>query len=107
MKHILRSALGLALAGMLPLSAAAIEYPTQPGTKPGQITISCFRGPFEVVVWDRPNAVFVDDLVRLGYEYPQAYAIAQTVCRDEYALHNEGYMIQRLHQLMAATPPAR
>ncbi|OWU70547.1 hypothetical protein ATO3_19995 [Marinibacterium profundimaris] len=102
-----RGLLGMALASMIPLGAAALDYPTRPGTAPNQITISCFRGLVDAVVWDRPNAVFVDDLVRIGYEYPQAYAIAQTVCRDEYGVNNPGYMTQRLQQLMATTPVTR
>ncbi|MBB97314.1 MAG: hypothetical protein CML68_22270 [Rhodobacteraceae bacterium] len=107
MSHILRAGLGLSMAALIPLSAAALDYPSPLDSNANYITISCFRGPLPVVVWDRPNAVFVDDLVQYGYAYPQAYSIAETVCRDEYAVGNKGYMTQRLYELMNETPPVR
>ncbi len=52
------------------------------------IVVSCFRGPWNDVIWDRPNAVFVDSLVAVGYEFPTAHAIAERVCRDEALVGN-------------------
>lgn len=78
--------------------------PTKPGTNPSAITISCYRGPTSGVVWDRPNAVFVADLVRIGYTYPQAHAIGERVCRDEYGVGNHEYLRTTLLNLMATTP---
>jgi hypothetical protein len=48
----------------------------------GVIYVACFRGPWNEVIWDRPQARFVDSLVNVGYDYPTAHAIAERVCRD-------------------------
>ncbi|WP_428926399.1 hypothetical protein [Marinibacterium sp. SX1] len=105
MTKTFRAALGIGLAALIPLPAAAIDYPTAPNNTPNRITISCFRGFLPDVIWDRPNSVFVDDLVKYGYDYPQAFAIAEAICRDEYGVNNQGYMTQRLQQLIRDTPP--
>ncbi len=86
-------------------SLSAQTLPTKPGSNAGVITISCFRGPSSSVIWDRPNAVFVEDLVRHGYSYPQAHAIGERVCRDEYGVRQPDYMSTSLLQIMAETPP--
>ncbi len=106
MKRLAISAVALALS--LPASAALADrarLPTKPGSNPDVITISCFRGPTANVIWDRPNAVFIEDLVRLGYSYPQAQAIAERVCRDEYGVGQPEYLKATLLDLMARTPP--
>ena len=54
----------------------------------GKITVSCFRGPWQEVIWDRPNAVFVDSLVAIGYTFERAHAIAERICRDEALVGN-------------------
>lgn len=48
-----------------------------------QIVVSCFRGPWKEVIWDRPNAVFIDTLVSVGYDFSTAQAIGERVCRDD------------------------
>ncbi|WP_323765592.1 hypothetical protein [Marinovum sp.] len=58
------------------------------GPTGNRIVVSCFRGPWNEVIWDRPNAVFVDSLVSVGYEYPTAHAIAERVCRDKALVGN-------------------
>lgn len=88
-------------------AAADNTRPTRPGSNPSVITISCFRGPTSTVIWDRPNAVFVEDLVRLGYTYPQAHAIGERVCRDEWGVHQPDYLKGTLYEIMAVTPPSR
>ena len=57
-----------------------------------QIVVSCFRGPWRDVIWDRPNAVFVDSLVEVGYDFPTAHAIAERVCRDDALVGNSDAM---------------
>lgn len=104
----LRAIAGTVLAlSCLAAAGALAEYPTKPGSNPNTITISCYRGPTTDVIWDRPNTVFVDDLVKVGYTYPQAYAIAETVCRDEYGVHQPEYQKTSLREIMAKTPPSR
>jgi len=88
-------------------AAMAQSLPTRPGTSGNGITISCFRGPTSSVIWDRPNAVFVEDLVRYGYTYPQAHAIGERVCRDEWGVNQKDYLRSSLLQIMAATPPGQ
>lgn len=46
------------------------------------ITVSCYRGPWEDVIWDRPNSVFIDSLVTVGYDINTASSIAERICRD-------------------------
>jgi hypothetical protein len=99
---------GAALAiGCVVATQAAAEktLPTRPGSNLSVITISCFRGPTSTVIWDRPNAVFVEDLVRLGYSYPDAHAIGERVCRDEYGVDQPEYLRSTLYDIMARTPP--
>ena len=69
--------------------AVAADAPSKAAeVLPGTITVSCFRGPWEAVIWDRPNAVFIESLVAVGYEYEKAHAIAERVCRDEALVNN-------------------
>ncbi|MEX0285202.1 MAG: hypothetical protein AB3N23_11385 [Paracoccaceae bacterium] len=89
------------------VSSLAQNLPTRPGTSGNGITISCFRGPSSNVIWDRPNAVFIEDLVRFGYTYPQAHAIGERVCRDEYGVGQPQYLRTSLLQIMAETQPTR
>jgi hypothetical protein len=53
-----------------------------------KIIVSCYRGPWKDVIWDRPNAVFIDSLVKIGYDFPTAQAIGSRVCRDEALVGN-------------------
>ena len=69
------------------------------------ITVSCFRGPWEEVIWDRPNAGFIDDLVSIGYTFPQAHAIGERVCRDESTVDNEAAARAVMLQILAQNPP--
>ena len=54
------------------------------------IEVSCFRGPWKAVIWDRPNSTFVDSLVSAGYTFATAHAIAERVCRDDRLVNNPG-----------------
>lgn len=80
--------------------------PTRPNTDAPAITISCYRGPWNDVIWDKPNAVFLDALTRIGYTHPEAYAIGRRVCRDEYGLRDHEYLKSTLRRLMAENPPS-
>jgi hypothetical protein len=78
-------------------SAAPMKYAYNRGG--GTITVSCFRGPWKEVIWDRPNAVFVDSLVNVGYTYERAHAIAERVCRDEALVGNPGAMRETMRRI--------
>ena len=69
------------------------------------IRISCYRGPFRVTAWDHPQPVFVDDLVKFGYEYADANAIGNRVCKDMAAIGDTEQMKQNLLNAIAETPP--
>lgn len=58
------------------------------GPTGNKIIVSCFRGPWREVIWDRPNAVFIDSLVAVGYDFPTAQAIGERVCRDKALVGN-------------------
>ena len=60
----------LALAASLlavPTLAAAHVRHSPAAARPLTIQISCFRGPWQEIIWDRAEARFTDDLVA----YPQ------------------------------------
>lgn len=69
------------------------------------VTISCFRGPWQEVIWDRPEPVFVDSLVAAGYTFPEAHAISERVCRDIDGVNNPGHSQAILTQIFRDTPP--
>lgn len=86
MKKLISVAALAAAAALLaaPVSAGPRETT---GTKEAAlvkktITISCFRGPWTEVIWDRANAPFIDSLIDVGYDYATAYAIGERICRD-------------------------
>jgi hypothetical protein len=83
MKSLLSAAavvLGLAPAVSAHETRTVYRYVFQTGHV---ITVGCWRGPWKEVIWDRPEPVFLDDLVRIGYDYPTAQAIANRICRDQ------------------------
>lgn len=102
------AALGGALLGgsmTTPASATNYEYPTIVNTI--YVTVSCFRGPFSEIIWDRPNPVFIDSLVSAGYTFPQAHAIGERVCTDPSTVDHPDMAIQVMHQIIAQNPPGR
>ena len=64
-----------------------------------QITVSCYRGPWNEVIIDRPNAVFIDSLVSVGYDYATAHAIAHRICRDQALVGNPGALKSTMEQI--------
>ncbi len=97
-----------ALAVALTATGAFAEVKSMPSPSdddPGKITISCYRGPLKEVAWDRPNAVFIDDLVQIGYSLEEASWLGERVCRDEYGVFDPVYLADRFKKLMALNPP--
>jgi hypothetical protein len=68
------------------------------------ITVSCFRGPLPVVAWDRPNPVFIDSLVRAGYSYETAAAMATRICTDESLVGNPNGLRVEMERLLRSEP---
>lgn len=97
------------VAAALSLSSGATlaqQFPSKPGANAPDFTISCFRGPWRQVIWDRPNAIFLDDLVKLGYTETEALSIGTRICRDEYGVGQPDYLMATLRELIATQPPS-
>ncbi|MEJ6393618.1 hypothetical protein V8J82_10150 [Gymnodinialimonas sp. 2305UL16-5] len=73
----------------------------------GAILLSCYRGPWDDVIWDRPNPEFIDSLVAVGYSYGEANAIGERVCRDEAGVDNPAAARQILQNILIQQPPRR
>ncbi|NCO22718.1 MAG: hypothetical protein GW905_12135 [Rhodobacterales bacterium] len=71
------------------------------------ITVSCFRGPWREVIWDRPNAVFIDSLINAGYDHPTAFAIGQRICRDSALVGNLDRLRSEAIRVLQASPAHR
>lgn len=71
------------------------------------LVVSCFRGPWKDVIWDRPNANFIDSLVSFGYDYPTAHAIGERVCRDERLVGNLDGMKAEMVRIYRDSPQVR
>jgi hypothetical protein len=71
------------------------------------IIVSCFRGPWKEVIWDRPNSNFIDSLVNIGYDYPTSHAIAERVCRDDWLVGNEDGLRSEMIRIYRESPHFR
>ena len=69
------------------------------------VTVSCFRGPWDDVIWDRPEPVFVDSLVNAGYTYPEAHSMAERVCRDSTGVGSPENLRATMLGIIANQPP--
>ena len=83
----------------------ADSYGYRHGATSHVITVSCYRGPWDDVIWDRPNPVFIDSLVNAGYSFPEAHAIAERVCRDPAAVGQSGVLRSTMNQILRTSPP--
>jgi hypothetical protein len=107
-----KSAIGAAvvtaatLSATLPVAADHHSHRTTVATQ-HVITISCYRGPWEGVIWDRPNPIFIDSLVAAGYSFPEAHAIAERVCRDQGGVGSPETMRAAMSNILATNPPGR
>ncbi|MDG4649536.1 hypothetical protein P6F26_13920 [Roseibacterium sp. SDUM158017] len=105
-RHVFIASCGMAaVLGAAP--AAATSYAHETAAANSVVTVSCFRGPWEEVIWDRPNAVFVDSLVAIGYNFPEAHAIAERVCRDEATVGDPEAAAAVMRRILADNPPGR
>lgn len=71
------------------------------------IIVSCFRGPWKDVIWDRPNSNFIDSLIKIGYDYPTSHAIAERVCRDDWLVDNKEGMKKEMIRIYRESPEYR
>jgi len=85
---------------------------TRPHSHAGRTTmrdvrILCYRGPLAVTAWDHPEAVFVQDLINIGYDSTEAWAIGERVCKDSTGVNNRAALRQSLINAIASDPPDR
>lgn len=102
------SAAALACAALLgPAGSASADHYVYRHHAVGThvITVSCYRGPWEDVIWDRPNPVFTDSLVSAGYTFPEAHAIAERVCRDPGAVGQPDVALATMTNILRSSPP--
>ncbi|MDK3019028.1 hypothetical protein [Pseudodonghicola flavimaris] len=100
-----RVMIAAALLGALATQASAEAYKlTADGNT---MIVSCFRGPWKDVIWDRPNSNFIDSLIDFGYDYPNAHAIAERICRDDRLVNNKEAMKAEMIRIYYESPEIR
>ena len=104
-RTLLASALAAGLLAAGATAAAAQALPAPHDDDPARITISCYRGWLQTVAWDRPNSVFIEDLVQLGYSRAEATVIGEHICRDEYGLGDPAHQRAQLRDILRQDPP--
>lgn len=86
-------------------AASATQYQYHVVVNRVTVTVSCFRGPFSEVIWDRPNPVFIDSLVSIGYTFPEAHAIGERVCRDPSTVDRPDAAVAVMSRILTQNPP--
>lgn len=71
------------------------------------VMLSCYRGPWDDVIWDRPQGEFLDSLRALGYGPSEALSIGETVCRDASLVGNPEGQKAKLKEIIRRNPPRR
>lgn len=108
-RQLMTRTFSAALGGVLAVAAsggAGATGQVQHGAANGPaVIVSCFRGPWQEVIWDRPNPVFVDSLVAAGYSFPEAHAIAERVCRDPDTVGRPDDAAAVMRRILAESPP--
>lgn len=103
MKTLMRAALVMSTFAALPAMATESglyrSYTVEP------IRIACFRGPLHATIWDAPENHFVQDLVRFGYDFANADAIARSVCKDVRLVGHPELLRTALLDKMRQSPP--
>lgn len=86
---------------------AMAELKAAPGNhwnQGGLVTVSCYRGPFKDVIWDRPEAVFIESLVSVGYDYTNALAIGNRICRDSALVDDNAALKLAMETIITDAP---
>ena len=99
--------LTLTAAALLALPTAALATHPHGATTGPTIQIACFRGPWQEIIWDRPEVSFTDDLVAVGYSEADALAIGTRICRDPQGVSDPNHMVGVLQGILRSEPPRR
>ncbi len=103
MKKVL-AGLAFVVMGSVAQADGLEQLPGNHWTQGGTVVVSCFRGPWREVIWDRPEGIFIDTLVEVGYDYPSALAIATRICRDLDYVNVPGAMKAEMERIIAEAP---
>lgn len=93
----------LVLSGLAAPAVASSDNSYAQQSAP-RVVVSCYRGPWQQVIWDHPNAVFVDSLVDIGYSIERAEAIADRICTDASLVNNPEALKATTEAIIARSP---
>ena len=68
------------------------------------ILVSCYRGPWNEVIWDKANPNFVKSLIDAGYNTTEATSIADYICRDPRLVDNPIALAKEVRAAVRAAP---
>jgi len=91
-------------AALLALPTAAAAHNHRAAAEPVSIRIACFRGPWQEIIWDRPDVSFTDGLVAAGYSQSDALAIGTRICRDPEGVNNHQHLVDTLRHILRTEP---
>lgn len=96
---------------LMALSAPAVAHESTEHqknvTQSHRIELSCYRGPFKDVIWDRAYPNFVASLESYGYPRYQAQLMADSICRDPSFIDNPDAMKTSVIEMIKQTPPSK
>ncbi|WP_298291306.1 hypothetical protein [uncultured Litoreibacter sp.] len=69
-----------------------------------QVVVGCYRGPWELVHWDRALPEFYDSLRAMGYSPAVATSIGNRICRDQNLVNNESALRSEALRVISSTP---
>lgn len=95
----------LLVAALLALPTVAAAHNHRTAAQPVSIRISCFRGPWQEIIWDRPEVVFLDGLTAYGYSPSDALAIGTRVCHDPQGVTDPSYLVGVLQSILRTQRP--
>ncbi|QPM91986.1 hypothetical protein [Pseudooceanicola algae] len=82
----------------------ALTFSLSPGTMLAEtvypVLASCYRGPWEDVIWDKANPEFMETLMQNGITPDAAEEIGERVCRDPALVGKPDLIIDRTRELM-------
>lgn len=68
------------------------------------IHVSCYRGPWDDVIWDRANPEFVESLQSFGYNQVDAENLANSICRDARLVYNPDKLADQVRKVVLDAP---
>lgn len=84
-------------------SAACLLWADQAAAQ-DYILVSCYRGPWNEVIWDRANPEFIQSLQDAGYGAQEAESIANFICRDPRLVDNPIALAKEVQSVIRSAP---